>query len=109
MSNMLPFLIGAGIFLIIGFIIWVVIESTRCPACKQTFVVKNLGKLEVGRKTGYRTVTREEKDREGKVVHRWDEQVRVLTVEYLQNHECTNCNHTWSTNYSVEYDNFDDE
>jgi hypothetical protein len=109
MGNLIPFLIGAGIFLIISFIIMMVIESTRCPVCKKTFVVKNLGTLEVGRKKGYRTVTREEKDREGKVVHRWDEQIRVLTVEYLQNHECRNCHHTWSTNYTAEFDNFDDE
>jgi hypothetical protein len=109
MNGVIPYLIGAGVFLLIGFIALVYVESTRCPVCRKAFVVKNLGKLEVGRKKGYRTVTREEKDKEGKVVHRWDEQVRVLTVDYLQNHECTNCHHTWSTNYSVEYDNFDDE
>lgn len=109
MDNFFPFLIGVGVFCLIFLVIFIVVESTRCPVCKKAFVVKNLGRLEVGRKKGYRTVTREEKDRHGKVKHRWDEQVRVLTVEYLQNHECTNCHHTWSTTYSVETDNFDDE
>jgi hypothetical protein len=109
MSGAVPYLIGAGVFLIIGFIALVYVESTRCPACKKAFSVKHLGTIETGRKTGYRTVTREEKDKQGKVVHRWDEQVRVLTIDYLHNHECTNCQHTWSTTSSEELDNFDDE
>lgn len=108
MGNLLPFLIVGAVFLIIGFIALVYIESTRCPACKQTFAVKNLGTIETGRKTGYRTVTREEKDNTGKVVHRWNEQIRVLTVDYLHNHECTFCHHAWSTTSSEELDNFDD-
>ena len=108
MSGILPFLIGAGVILLIAFIVFMVRESTRCPACKEVFVVKHLDTVETGRKKGYRIITREEKDKEGHVVRRWDEQIRVLTVEYQHNHICTNCQYSWSTSSIKEFDNFDD-
>jgi hypothetical protein len=109
MNSIVAFLIGAGIFVLIVFIIVMIVESTRCPVCKKVFVVRHLGKEETGRKKGYRIVKREEKDRQGKVVHQWEEQIRVLTVDYLHSHACSNCGHAWTTTSSVEYDAFDDE
>jgi hypothetical protein len=109
MNPIVAFLIGTGIFALIVFIILMFIESTRCPVCKKTFVVKHLGKEETGCKKGYRIVKREERNRKGKVIREWDEQIRVLTVDYLHSHSCSNCGHAWTTTSSVEHDSFDDE
>jgi hypothetical protein len=108
MSQMLPFLIGAGVILLLAFIYFMVRESSRCPACKEVFVVKHLDTVETGRRKGYRVISREEKDRKGRVVRRWDEQIRIMTVDYQHNHVCKNCQYEWSTVSSVELDNFDD-
>jgi hypothetical protein len=108
MSNIWPFLIGMGVFVLIIFIIMMVIESTKCPVCKKAFSVKHLGKQETGRKKGYRIVTREEKNRKGQVVRQWEEQIRVLTIDYLHSYECKNCGHVWTEVSSEEFDTFDD-
>src|SRR5690606_17991370 len=109
MEEIGPYLcLGAIIFGVVVIILGLY-EESRCPQCRKPFQKGNqIDKQETSRKKGYKTITREEKNREGDVVRQWQEQVRILTVNYLHTYQCRECGHMWTKTSSTDYDTFDD-
>ena len=93
-----------------GFVFWIMVSTYEkaCPACNRVLVRELVWTQEVDRRKGYKTVEREEKNRNGDVVRRWNEQVRILTVTYEDRYECDNCGERWSVKRKREYDSFDE-
>jgi DNA-directed RNA polymerase subunit RPC12/RpoP len=97
--------------LIFGLFALTVVGATcanSCPSCHRILVKRRLHDEEIERKKGYRTVEREEKNRSGNVIRRWDEQIQVMTVTYRHHYKCKNCASEWSTTSTKEFDSFDE-
>ncbi|MDX2161784.1 MAG: hypothetical protein SF162_10700 [bacterium] len=80
--------------------------SSSCPNCRRIFVVEKVGTKLLGKRTGYETVTREEKNRNGDVTRTWKEQVHVQYKNYLDHFRCLNCSDEWDTKREVRSENF---
>ena len=93
-----------------GVVLWLLAKtfSSACPACQRVLVKERLSTKEIGRKKGYKTVEREEKNREGDVIRRWNEQVRILTVSYEHRFKCNNCGQVWTEKSEHETETFTD-
>jgi hypothetical protein len=93
-----------------GFVFWIMASTHEkaCPVCNRVFARELVWTQELDRRKGYKTVEREEKNRNGDVVRRWNEQVRVLTISYEDRYACNNCGERWSVKRQREYDSFDE-
>ncbi len=87
---------------------WVEGEATKCPKCNTPYAKQEVSKRETGRRKGYKTIEREERNSNGDVIRRWHEQIRILTVDYEHTYKCPKCDHTWTATSSKEYDSFDE-
>lgn len=99
------YLMGAGIILLIVLIQgW----NTRCPSCKKWWSRQFLGRKEIDREGGYKTVTRYDitKDKDGNELYRTErkEQVHVTRVKYQNYYRCRNCGYEWTTISTHEYE-----
>lgn len=99
-------ILGWGLIGLLWVLNWVL--DQRCPKCKAHFGKKEAGKRETGRRKGYKTIEREEKNSNGDVIRRWNEQIRVLTVNYEHIYQCPKCHYVWTGTSSREYESFDE-
>lgn len=93
--------IGLVLALVVCAVIWAAIETTRCPACRELFAAREVGKWLTDEQRTVETVKRRDKhlDKSGnllKTVER-EEQVTVLISDWEHDHRCTKCEHTWRT------------
>ncbi len=93
-----------------GCVMWLLsrLQDTQCPSCKHIAVRETLRTEKIDSRKGYKAVEREEKNRDGEVIRRWQEQVRVLTTTYMSHYRCRQCKHVWSKTFEEETETFDD-
>lgn len=107
MGSIIPIMIISVVVAGFGLVIWRSIESTKCTTCGGLFAHHEVAKKELSRKKGYKTIERTSKSNTGNT-ERWQEQIRVLIVEYLYRYRCPHCGHEWTIIDEVEFDTFTD-
>lgn len=104
-----PFRIACGISIVILVITALILQFSReCPNCEYIFTNKEINKQVTSSKTGYKTITRQERSNQTDEKKEWEEQVRVKTVQYMHTYKCSNCGHTWHGTSTKQYQDFDD-
>ena len=103
------FIVVCSIALVILIIGFAVLQFSReCPNCEYIFTNKEINKQVASSKTGYRTITRQERNNKTDEKREWEEQIRVKTVQYLHTYQCKNCEHIWHGTSTSQYQDFDD-
>lgn len=73
--------------------------SKRCPKCQKWFSAEEVDNELLSRKTGFKTVTRQDRhrDSQGKTIKTVErkEQVQVEVSTWKDFYKCKSCNHEW--------------
>jgi hypothetical protein len=72
------------------------VANTQCPMCKSIWAKQYLGSNLVDRSEGYDTVTRYQRDTQGRVISSWEEQVHVVRQTHLDHYKCSACGYAWT-------------